>query len=135
MDVTNHEQELLGLEKQFWDAMKTGDVDAAVRLTDFPCIVTGAQGLMKVDEPAFRKMMESPSYKIERVEVSDDAQVRLIRDDVAVIAYKLHEELTVEGKPVAFDATDSSTWIRRDGQWRCAQHSESIAGDPFGRRS
>jgi hypothetical protein len=28
---------------------------------------------------------------------------------------------------------DSSTWVRRNGCWLCALHTEAIAGDPFGR--
>jgi len=133
METTKIEQELIGLEKQFWTAMRDRDVETATRLTDFPCIVAGPSGTMKVEEPAFRKMMEAPSYRILSAQVSDDAQVRLIRDDVAVVGYRVHEELIVEGKPVTLDANESSTWIRRDGAWKCAQHSESIAGDPFGR--
>ena len=34
---------------------------------------------------------------------------------------------------MALDAADSSTWVRRDGRWLCAMHTEAIAGDPFGR--
>jgi len=45
----------------------------------------------------------------------------------------VHEELTVEGKPVTLDAADASTWVRRDGRWVCALHTESLRGDPFGR--
>lgn len=56
-----------------------------------------------------------------------------LQDDVAIVAYTVHEELTVEGKPVKLDAADASTWVRRDGDWRCVLHTESIAGDPFGR--
>ena len=59
--------------------------------------------------------------------------MRQLGDDVAVLAYKVHEELTVDGKPVAFDAADASTWIRRGGRWLCALHTESILGDPYGR--
>ena len=59
--------------------------------------------------------------------------MRLLRDDVAILAYRVHEELTVEGKPVTVEAADSSTWVHRDGRWVCAMHTESIAGDPFGR--
>ena len=133
METNTAEQEVLALEKQFWKALQDQDVEACLRLTDFPCILTGPQGTMKVEEAQLRQMMGSPTYKILRVELGDDAQVRLIRDDVAVVAYRVHEELQVEGKPLTLDANDTSTWIKRDGAWRCALHSESIAGDPFGR--
>ena len=57
----------------------------------------------------------------------------MLRDDVAVVAYVVTEELTVENKPVTLKAADSSTWVRRDGRWVCAVHTESLSGDPFGR--
>jgi hypothetical protein len=60
-------------------------------------------------------------------------EVRLLGGDVAVLAYTVHEELTVEGKRVTLDAADASTWVRRDGRWVCALHTESLRGDPFGR--
>lgn len=60
-------------------------------------------------------------------------QVRFLTDDIAIVAYSVNEKLVVDGKPLQFDAHDSSVWIRRDATWRCALHTESPAGDPFGR--
>jgi hypothetical protein len=57
----------------------------------------------------------------------------MVADDVAVVAYKVKEELTVDGKPLKLEAADASTWIRSEGRWLCAMHSEAITGDPFGR--
>lgn len=133
MDNKDVERDILALEKRYWQAMQENDVTTALQLTDFPCIVSGPQGIGRIDEQTFMKMMSNPSYSVQSVEVQDGAQVRLLNDDVAVIAYKVHEELTVEGKPVTLDVTDSSTWVRRDGRWVCALHTESILGDPFGR--
>jgi uncharacterized protein (TIGR02246 family) len=132
MSTTTLEAELLGLEKQYWQALKDNDLDTALRLTDEPCLLTGAQGVGLVDRKTLAAMMKSASYTLNRFELKN-VQVRPLRDDVAVIAYQVHEELTVEGKPVVLDATDSSVWVRRDGRWLCAHHTESIAGDPFGR--
>jgi uncharacterized protein (TIGR02246 family) len=127
------ETELLDLEKRYWQAMKDKDVDAAVRLTDDPCIITGAQGVGRIDRQAFTALMRASPYTLHRFEIKDDFQVRLLRDDVAIVAYQVHEELTVDGKPVTLDAADSSVWVRRDGRWVCTLHTESVAGDPFGR--
>ncbi len=127
------ERELLELERQYWQAMQNGDVEAAVELTDFPCIISGPSGIGAIDEATFTGMMKNPTYEILSVELDHDAKVRLIRDDVAIVAYKVHEELTVEGEPVAIDARDSSTWVKRNGKWLCALHTEAIAGDAFGR--
>jgi hypothetical protein len=126
------EQELLAAERRYWRAMQENDVETALRLTDFPCVVTGPQGIGQIDEKAFAAMMQGPGYKLREFRFND-AQVRMLRDDVAVVAYTIHEELTIEGKPVTLDLVDSSTWIRRADGWRCASHTEAIAGDPFGR--
>jgi hypothetical protein len=127
------ETEFLRLEQRFWDALKDRDTQAAEQLTDFPCIVTGAQGVGSLDRDTFAKMVKSPNYTIKAAELSD-VTVRMLRDEVAVVAYKVHEQLVVDGQPVTFDAADSSTWIRGgDGEWRCAAHTEAIVGDPFGR--
>lgn len=124
--------ELLDLEKQYWQAMKEKDVDAAMRLTDEECIVTGAQGVARVSRQGLSDMLMNAPYTLHDFELKDE-QVRELQDDVAILAYKIHEELTVDGKPVKLDAADTSTWVRRDGRWRCALHTEAIVGDPFGR--
>ena len=132
MPNTTLGKELLDLENQYWQAIKEKDADAAIRLTDEECIVTGAQGVGRVNRQGLSEMLKNAPYTLHDFELKD-AEVRQIRDDVAVLAYKVHEELTVDGKPVKLDAADASTWVRRDGRWLCALHTESIAGDPFGR--
>lgn len=127
------ETELLDLEKRYWQAIKDRDADAAIRLTDDPCIITGAPGVRRVDRQALAALMKATPFTLHRFEINDDAQVRLLRDDVAIVAYNVHEELTVEGKPVTLDAADSSVWVRREGRWVCTLHTESMAGDAFGR--
>lgn len=128
-----NEHELIALEKQYWQAMKEKDAEAAMRLTDDGCIIAGAQGVMRIDKTALAAMFTNAPYTLHDATLGDDVAVRFLSDDVAIVAYKVHEELTVEGKPVKLDAADTSTWTRRGGQWRCALHTESIAGDPFGR--
>ena len=125
------EQELLELEKQFWRAIKDKNADAAARLSDDPCLITGAQGVSRVDRKAMMGLMKAAPYTLHDFRISDP-QVRLLRDEVAVLVYNVHEELTVEGKPITIDAADASTWVRRDGRWVCALHTESLKGDPFG---
>jgi hypothetical protein len=133
MGTKTVEAELLDLEKRYWQALKDQDVKTAMSLTDEPCIVTGAQGIGALDRKTLAGMITSATYTLNHFELKDGAQVRLLGNDVAIVAYQVHEELTVDGKSVVLDAADSSTWVRRDGQWLCAMHTEAIAGDPFGR--
>jgi hypothetical protein len=78
-------------------------------------------------------MMTGASWQLQEFQIEDGAEVRQLTDDVAVIVYKVREEMTVDGKPLTLRAADSSVWVRRGDGWRCAMHSESIAGDGFGR--
>ena len=124
--------ELVGLEKQYWNAIKAGDASVAASLSSDPCVVVGAQGVGELDKAGLAKMMQSATYELKNFAL-DDIRVRQVTDDVAVVAYKVKEDLVVEGKKVKLEAYDSSVWLRRDGQWTCAVHTESIKGDPFGR--
>lgn len=132
MNRATVEQELMRLEERYWDAIKNRDVQAAARLTDEPCILTGAQGVGLVHREAMDRMLQSAPWTLNDFELSEP-QVKLIGDDVAILAYKVHEELTVDGRPVSLDAADASTWVRHEDGWVCALHTEAILGDPFGR--
>ncbi|MDP4200370.1 MAG: nuclear transport factor 2 family protein [Bacteroidota bacterium] len=124
--------EILELERQFWQTMIDRDVDASIRLTDDPCIVAGAQGTAKIDHAMFRQMMIGGTWKLHRFEFKN-AQVYFPSTDLAIVAYDVHEELTVDGAPLNMDAADTSVWTRRDGRWVCSLHTESVKGDPYGR--
>jgi hypothetical protein len=126
------EKELLGLERQYWQSIKDNQPDTMSRLSADPCVVAGAQGIGLLDHATLRKMAGSAAWKLEAFELSKPI-VRTIAPDVAVVAYQVQETLTVDGKSVTLDAADLSTWVRRDGRWTCAAHTESLKGDPFGR--
>jgi ketosteroid isomerase-like protein len=122
-------REVVEAEQQFWQSMVDKDADAAMRLSDDVCLLTGAQGASSFPKEAFKKMMDGASYTLHRFELKEPKVLQL-KDDVAVVAYQVHEELTVDGKPVTVDAADASTWVRKGGRWLCALHTESILGDP-----
>ena len=127
------EKQILDLEKKYWQALKDNDIATCLSLTDDSCIVAGPQGFATINREAFRKMAEQATYKLNSFNIEPNAAVMMLTDDVAIVAYKVHEDLTVDGKPVVLDAADCSTWIRRNGTWKCALHTESLTGDPFGR--
>jgi hypothetical protein len=126
------EAEILGLEKKFWQSMIDKDSKAGAELTADPCLVTGAQGVGRIDRKTFTQMMDGGTWELHDFDFSD-VKVERVTDDVAVIAYKVREELTVDGKKLTMDAADASTWVRREGKWTCILHTESVLGDPYGR--
>lgn len=53
--------------------------------------------------------------------------------DPCIVAYRVHEDLIVDDEPVSMDAADASVWVRTNGVWKCALHTESLIGDAYGR--
>jgi hypothetical protein len=133
MESNAVKRELLNLERRFWQAAKERDVGTMSRLTDFPCILTGPQGVTRVDESTFSSMMKTDPATLQDFTLDDNAEVRMLADDVALVAYRVHEKVAVEGVPLVLDAVEASVWVRRDAEWRCAMHTEAISGDAYGR--
>ena len=127
------EKEIFELEKRYWQALKDQDLQTILELSDDPCVVAGAQGVSTIDKKMMSQMMQDPNYTLHDFVLDEDYQIRMLNDDTAILAYKVREDLTVDNEPISFDAAEASTWIRRDGRWVCALHTETISGDPFGR--
>jgi hypothetical protein len=126
-------QELLNLERRFWSAIQEKEGPAGTALSDDPCLLVGAQGVSEVSRQQVGQMLDQADYELERFDL-EDVHVRKLSDGVVALAYKVKESLVVEGQDISMEAFDSSVWVRRNGEWVCALHTESPAGDPFGRR-
>jgi hypothetical protein len=126
------EKQLLTLETQYWQALKDKDYAAAIRLTDDPCIVAGAQGVASFSRDQFESMLDAPNFTLGKFELSNP-HVRMLGTDVAILAYNVKEEVTMDGEEISLEAADASTWVRRGEHWVCALHTESLLGDPLGR--
>ena len=112
--------EILGLEKKYWDGMSNHDYETVKNLTKFPCIVAGRQGVMSVDEPAYKKMFEQGAGRSMKVNKISGEQIQM-GEDHGMIAYLI--ELDYDGKVMKCACT--STWIKENGKWLCAMHTES----------
>ncbi|HEY8072766.1 MAG TPA: nuclear transport factor 2 family protein [Labilithrix sp.] len=132
MDAPALHGELAELEQRYWKAIADKDVDACNALNAERMVVTGPSGVSTIDRETFGKMLKTGKWKLESFSFSD-LRVEELGPDAAVVAYKVHEELEVEGKRISLDAADSSVWVKSDGGWRCAVHTEALRGDPFGR--
>lgn len=112
-----NQTQVIELEQRFWQAMKDEDINTAVSLTRFPCLITGPQGSQLVNEDDFRKMMNAHSGKeFEGIEIKNNL-VEILNDDTAVITYE-----AVQNGETKLNA---STWVNKNGNWLCAFHSEN----------
>ena len=71
------------------------------------------------------KMTESGNWTLDSYDF-DEIEVTVPTPDVAIIAYKVHQKVTMDGKPQDLHAADSSTWIRGPAGWECHAHSETM---------
>ena len=129
MDVRAH---VIDLETRFWQTMIDKDVDTALTLIAEPSIVTGAQGAASITKDAFAKMMSGGKWDLHQFEF-EDIQFSTPAPNIAVLGYKVTEEVTVDGKKQTLKAADASVWVKQGDKWLCSLHTESVLGDPFGR--
>jgi len=117
------QDQLLALEKKYWAAMEDHHYETVKSLTRFPCIIAGKNGVRNVDEAAFKEMFESGAgVKMKLKNISGVVSANL-DDNTAVIAYIA--EIELEGQPGIRKCANASTWIRQNGSWVCALHTES----------
>ncbi len=128
-------EEMLGLERSYWNAVQRKDSATASKLSDEHCIVVGARGVGDIDRAQLANMLDQAKYELTHYAFDDKTiQVRKLTEDVAIVAYGVREDLVVDRKRQSVEAFDASVWVRRGNTWLCALHTESIKGDPFGRR-
>ena len=108
-------------EEQYWSGMQKHHYETVKSLTQFPCLITGANGLRSVDEDSFKKMFDG--HKGTEMKVSDLSEVhtKMLSDDFGVIMYRV----TVDYNGKSMDCACTSTWQKQDGGWKCVIHSET----------
>lgn len=122
MDKSCVESELVDLERKYWTAIMEKDAVVALQLSHDHCVVTGTQGASHIDALSFREVMDVAPWILDDFQL-EGVQVSLVKDDVAIVSYRVRESLIVEGEPLTVEASDSSTWVRSDGRWVCACHA------------
>ncbi len=120
--------EIVVLEKSYWDAIKRKDGETTARLSGKLSLVTGANGVMSIAKDKMGSMTEDGSWELKSYEIFD-VSVVTPSPDVAIIVYKVTQKVRMDGKEREFTAADSSTWIRGNDGWECHAHSETIMGD------
>ena len=130
MTTSASKDEIIALEKSYWDAMKRKDGTRAAQLSGKTALVTGASGVSSIPKDKMGKMTESGKWTLESYDF-EDVEVTVPTPDVAIIAYKVHQKVTMDGKSQNLHAADSSTWIRGPAGWECHAHSETmLTGNP-----
>ncbi|GAB3018750.1 hypothetical protein GCM10027051_24770 [Niabella terrae] len=118
------ENHILKLEKKYWQGMQEHNLQTVKSLTRFPCITVAKSGIRAVDETAFEKMFASGANRKMKVLDISGVQTQIL-DDTAVIAYLIDLEFEMETGPSVYSCACSSTWVKDNGEYVCAMHTET----------
>ncbi len=117
---------LIDLENKFWQSMVDEDTDTALAMLNEPALMVSSHGAMKFDHAGYRQMAEKGSMVLKSYQLSD-IDVVLPADDTAILTYRVKQTMAPRGKSESMtqEMADTSTWIRRGGQWQCVMHTET----------
>ena len=118
-------QTIIDLEKKFWEAMKDKDAKSAATMIADDGLVTGTQGPMRMSPAKYEQMTAEGNWTLEVV---------FPTDDVAVVAYRVHQTGTIGDGPMDMNCIDSSTWVKDGTDWKCADHTEIVVDDGGAKR-
>lgn len=116
--------EILELEKKFFQTMVDKDGDTATAMCGKDVLVSGSQRAVPVKGADMGKMMAEGKWDLRSFEISD-FNVVFPTDELAVSGYKADMDMVMDGKPMKMSTFDSSTWMKDGDSWICIQHSET----------
>jgi hypothetical protein len=119
------EMQIIELEKKYWQGMENHDYETVKKLTRFPCIIAGKNGVQSVDEASFKKMFESgDGDKIKVLNIAD-VESQLIAENTAIIAYAIELGIADDKQKAPMKCACTSTWINENNNWVCVLHTEA----------
>lgn len=118
------QEEIMGLERNFWQSMADMDIDTAVALLDEQSTSVSGQGIHRFDPAEYKAMALSGDARITSFEFSEERVVFPL-PDVAIASYKARQSFAMGGKIHEMVVYDTTTWIRKEGRWLASAHTET----------
>ena len=131
--MTGNKQQIIDLETRFWQSMKDKDVETAKSLIAKEGLVTGPMGTMTMNPEKYAQMTRDGQWTLDDFELKNVEVVHPTADS-AIIAYEVHQTGDLKGQPMDLRCADSSVWVKEDGGWKCALHTETILEDSKARQ-
>jgi len=116
--------EIMQLETDFWQSMLDQQPAKAAAMLPERAAMVAMYGIHHFGPAEYMKMAEQGDARITGFSFAD-AQVIFPADNVAVATYKVRQRFEMKGKPQEMTCFDSTTWVKRDGKWLAAVHTET----------
>jgi ketosteroid isomerase-like protein len=117
------------LERRFWQSLVDNDAATATGLLTEPALMVSAHGAMKFDHAGYRRMAEKGPRVLTGFELSD-LEVVFPNETTAIATYHVKQRVVPRDAKDGGDVQemdDTSTWVKQDGSWKCAMHTETPA--------
>ena len=104
-------------------------ISTATDLLTEPALIVSAHGALKFDHAGYRRLAEQGPRVLTGYELSD-MQVVFPNETTAIATYHVLQKVAQRGAEEHADVqemNDTSTWIKRDGAWKCAMRTETPA--------
>jgi ketosteroid isomerase-like protein len=127
MSTAPLEREIFELDRQYREAIKSGDANTLQKLTADPCVIVGAQGVIEFEPEELTGMTSGQDFHLKSYHLDEEnVEFRPLGDG----AYRVQETYERGGKPYAADAYNCSIWVEDGDSWACAVHTESLVEPP-----
>ena len=124
MATSSVKSEIEELERRFWQSMVDGTPDVATDLLTERALMVGGHGAMSFDKAGYTRMAKDPKHRLRAFSMSE-FEVLCPAEAVAIASYRVQQTVELDGEPKEMEVVDSSTWVKIDGAWKCAAHTES----------
>jgi len=121
--MTAHD-EIMALERKFWQAMMDMDVDTAAALLDEQSTAANARGIQYFDPAEYRAMALAGGARITSFEFFDERVIFPI-SDVAIASYIARQSFTMDGESHEMLVYDTTVWVKKGGKWVASAHTET----------
>jgi hypothetical protein len=118
------QDEIMDLERTFWQSMMDMDVDSAVSLLDEYSTTASARGILYFKPAEYKAMALSGDARITSFEFFDERVIFPI-PNVAIASYKAQQTFTMGGKSHEMVVYDTTTWVKKGGKWVAFAHTET----------
>jgi hypothetical protein len=121
-DVAALREQLMTLEKESWDYLRTRDRAAMRRfLPDDAVLIFSGE---RFDKDAMLARMAN--YRLDRYEIEPTYGLRVLGPDAAVLIYRVTSRGAVRFDRTATDKVlATSLYVRRNGRWRAVLYQET----------
>lgn len=120
--------DIMKLETEFWQSMLDQEPEKAAALLTETATSVAMFGIHHFSPTEYIRMAKEGPAKITAFSFSNE-KVIFPTPDVAVATYEVEQKFEMKGQPQEMVCLDTTTWVRVDGKWLAAAHTETAKQD------